>query len=101
MVMWMISFILCMMTAPVYGTKGTCIVSPDFAIILWGGTYTVSVEKYHYTKEPFADFLGMGYSYESDDPEDCLNHLTEDILWDGKSFFDLEKALTWFDWEEA
>lgn len=65
------------------------------------GTYTVSVENYHYTKEPFADFLGMVYSYESDDPEDCLNHLTEDILWDGKSFFDLEKALTWFDWEEA
>ena len=36
---------------------------------------------------------------ESNDKEDCINHLTEDILWDGKSFYELEKALTWFDWE--
>lgn len=62
------------------------------------GTWRVSVEKYRYTKEPFEDFVDLVYSYESDDPEDCLDHLLEDVLWDGKSFYDLEKALTWIDW---
>ena len=42
--------------------------------------WRVSIEKYRWTKE------------------DCINHLTEDILWDGKSFYQLEKALTWIDW---
>ena len=42
--------------------------------------------------------MELVYSYESDDAEDCLNHLTEDILWDGKSFYELEKVLTPADW---
>lgn len=42
--------------------------------------------------------MELVYHYESDDAEDVLNHLTEDILWDGKSFYELEKALTWIDW---
>ena len=29
--------------------------------------------------------------YASDEEEDCINHLTEDILWDGKSFYQLER----------
>lgn len=62
------------------------------------GIWRVSVEKYRWTKEPFEDFMELVYSYESDDPEDCMNHLLEDVLWDGKSFYELEKALTWIDW---
>lgn len=42
--------------------------------------------------------MELVYNYESDDPEDCMNHLLEDVLWDGKSFYELEKALTWIDW---
>lgn len=61
--------------------------------------YSIGIEKYHYTEEPFSAFMELVYSYESNDKEDCINHLTEDILWDGKSFYELEKALTWFDWE--
>lgn len=61
-------------------------------------TYRVSIEKYKWTKEPFSEFMELVYSYESDDAEDCLNHLTEDILWDGKSFYELEKVLTPADW---
>ena len=48
--------------------------------------------------KPFEEFMEMVYYYESDDAEDVLNHLTEDILWDGKTFYELEKALTWIDW---
>ena len=58
----------------------------------------VSIEKYRWTKEPFEDFMELVYYYTSDEEEDCINHLTEDILWDGKSFYQLEKALTWIDW---
>lgn len=60
--------------------------------------YRTSIEKYRFTKEPFEDFMELVYHYESEDAEDVLNHLTEDILWDGKSFYELEKALTWIDW---
>mgnify|MGYP001447496718 FL=1 len=56
------------------------------------------MEKYRFTGEPFEEFMEMVYYYESDDAEDVLNHLTEDILWDGKTFYELEKALTWIDW---
>ena len=42
--------------------------------------------------------MELVYHYESEDAEDVLNHLTEDILWDGKSFYELEKALTWIYW---
>lgn len=62
------------------------------------GTWRVSVEKYRWTKEPFEDFMELVYSYESGDSEDCMDHLLEDVLWDGKSFYELEKALTWIDW---
>ena len=41
-------------------------------------TYRVSVEKYRFTK--------------------CMDHLLDDVLWDGKSFYDLEKALTYIEW---
>ena len=61
-------------------------------------TYRVSIEKYRLTKEPFAEFMELVYSYASGDSGDCFNHLTEDILWDGKSFYDLEKVLTLIDW---
>lgn len=60
--------------------------------------WRVSIEKYRWTKEPFEDFMELVYNYTSDEEEDCINHLTEDILWDGKSFYQLEKALTWIDW---
>ena len=60
--------------------------------------WRVSIEKYRWTKEPFEDFMELVYQYASDEEEDCINHLTEDILWDGKSFYQLEKALTWIDW---
>lgn len=60
--------------------------------------YRISIEKYRFTKEPFEDFMELVYHYESEDAEDVLNHLSEDILWDGKSFYELEKALTWIDW---
>lgn len=60
--------------------------------------YSVSVEKYRYTDVPFEDFMELVYYYESDDEEDCLNHIAEDVLWDGKTFYDLEKALEWIDW---
>lgn len=46
----------------------------------------MSIEKYRWTKEPFEDFMELVYHYTSDEEEDCINHLTEDILWDGKSF---------------
>ena len=59
---------------------------------------SISVEKYRFTGKPFEEFMEMVYYYESDDAEDVLNHLTEDILWDGKTFYELEKALTWIDW---
>ncbi len=62
------------------------------------GMYRISIEKYRFTKEPFEEFMELVYHYESDDAEDVLNHLCEDLLWDGKSFYDLEKALTWIDW---
>jgi hypothetical protein len=62
------------------------------------GLYSIDVEKYRYTEEPFSDFIEIVYYYESDDEEDCLNHIAEDVLWDGKSFYELEKALTWIDW---
>ena len=42
--------------------------------------------------------MELVYNYESDDPDDVLDHLCEDILWDGKSFYELEKALTWIEW---
>ncbi len=61
-------------------------------------TYRVSVEKYRWTKEPYEDFMELVYTYESDNEDECLDHLAEDILWDGKSFYELEKALTWIDW---
>jgi hypothetical protein len=61
-------------------------------------TYRVSIEKYRWTEEAFHDFVELVYTYESDDLEDCLNHVTEDILWDGRSFYELEKSLTWIDW---
>lgn len=61
-------------------------------------TYSISIDKYRFTREPFEEFLELVYNYESEDPEDVLNHLTEDILWDGKSFYELEKVLTWIDW---
>lgn len=61
-------------------------------------TYRVSVEKYRFTKEPFEGFLELVYTYESDDAEDCMDHLLDDVLWDGKSFYDLEKALTYIEW---
>ncbi len=61
-------------------------------------TYRISIEKYRFSREPFEDFMGLVYSYESEDPDDVLNHLTEDILWDGKTFYELEKALSWIDW---
>lgn len=51
----------------------------------------MSIEKYRWTKEPFEDFMELVYHYTSDEEEDCINHLTEDILWDGKSFYQLEK----------
>lgn len=35
--------------------------------------------------------MELVYHYTSDEEEDCINHLTEDILWDGKSFYQLEK----------
>ncbi len=62
------------------------------------GTYRTSIEKYRFTKEPYEDFMGLVYSYESDDFEDVMDHLLDDILWDGKSFYDLEKALEYVDW---
>lgn len=58
----------------------------------------MSIEKYRWTEEAFHDFVELVYTYESDDLEDCLNHVTEDILWDGRSFYELEKSLTWIDW---
>ena len=61
-------------------------------------TYRVSVEKYRFTKDPFEEFLELVYTYESDDAEDCMDHLLDDVLWDGKSFYDLEKALTYIEW---
>lgn len=54
--------------------------------------WRVSIEKYRWTKEPFEDFMKLVYYYTSDEEEDCINHLTEDILWDGKSFYQLEKS---------
>lgn len=60
--------------------------------------YRVSVEKYRWTKAAFEDFMDVVYSYEAPDEEDCLHHLTEDILWDGRSFYELEKSLSWVDW---
>lgn len=62
------------------------------------GMYRVSVEKYRWTKEPYEDFVGLIYHYESDDPDDCMDHLLDDSLWDGKSFYELEKALEYVDW---
>lgn len=53
--------------------------------------WRVSIEKYRWTKEPFEDFMELVYHYASDEEEDCINHLTEDILWDGKSFYQLER----------
>ena len=41
---------------------------------------------------------GARTTYESDDAEDCMDHLLDDVLWDGKSFYDLEKALTYIEW---
>jgi len=61
-------------------------------------TYSVSVEKYRFSKEPWTDFMEIIYRYESPDADDCLDHIEEDVLWDGKSFYELEKALTWIDW---
>lgn len=61
-------------------------------------TWSLSVERYRFTKEPFEDFLELVYYYESADAEDVLDHLTEDILWEGKTFYELEKALCWMDW---
>ena len=55
-------------------------------------TYSISVEKYRFSNEPFEDFMELVYNYESEDADD------EDILWDGKTFYELEKALTWIDW---
>lgn len=62
------------------------------------GMYRVSIEKYRATKEPYENFVGLIYHYESEDPEDCLDHLLDDVLWDGKSFYELEKALEVVDW---
>ena len=42
--------------------------------------WRVSIEKYRWTKEPFEDFMELVYHYASDEEEDCINHLTEDIL---------------------
>ena len=67
-------------------------------------TENVNVPKYIFL------FIGDGMSYPqvqttnyylnaiADDGDDVLNHVTEDILWDGKTFYELEKALTWIDW---
>lgn len=61
-------------------------------------TFSISVERYRYTEIPFADFMDLVYYYESPNEDDCLDHLAKDILWDGKSFYELEKALTCIDW---
>ena len=47
--------------------------------------WRVSIEKYRWTKEPFEDFMELVYHYASDEEEDCINHLTEDIL--GREIF--------------
>lgn len=61
-------------------------------------TYSISVERYRYTDTPFEDFMDLVYYYESPNQDDCLDHLSQDVLWDNKTFYELEKALTWIDW---
>ncbi len=61
-------------------------------------TWRMSVEKYRFTKEPYEEFMELTYNYESDDEEDVMDHLLKDVLWDGKSFYELEKAMTYLDW---
>lgn len=60
--------------------------------------YRVSVERYRYTKEPYEEFMDLMYYYESDTEEDCIDHLLSDKIWDGKSFYEVEKAMTYVDW---
>ena len=80
-----------------YATKDMSTIFQDLCTI-GQHKWRVSIEKYRWTKEPFEDFMELVYYYTSNEEEDCINHLTEDILWDGKSFYQLEKALTWIDW---
>ena len=84
--------------APVYAIKDMSYHFSELVYHPGQQRWRVSIEKYRWTKEPFEDFMELVYHYASDEEEDCINHLTEDILWDGKSFYQLEKALTWIDW---
>jgi hypothetical protein len=61
-------------------------------------TYSISIEKYRRTKEPFEEFIECVYYVEDEDENICLDKLTQDILWDGKTFYQLEKALQLIDW---
>lgn len=61
-------------------------------------TYSISIEKYRRTKEPFEDFIECVYYIEDEDEGVCLDHLSQDVLWDGKTFYELEKALQLVDW---
>lgn len=59
------------------------------------GHYYTSIDRF---KDDIHHFVDEFYSYEGISFEDCLSHLLEDKIWDGKSFYEAEREMKWVDW---
>lgn len=58
--------------------------------------YSLRVDKYK-TLYPETDFAGTALNVESSDRNECMKHLEEDPIWDGKSFWQAAPDMQWTD----
>lgn len=58
------------------------------------GHYYTSIDRFMGDIHHFVDEF---YFYEGTSFEECLSHLLEDKIWNGKSFYEVEREMKWID----
>ena len=85
-----------------------CVTHEDCTVKWRNGIYwclglTYSPEEKEYCLEVYKDdavtheFVCEILSYTSPSQKECIKHLTEDKIWDGKSFYEIAHEMEWVD----
>ena len=58
-------------------------------------TYTFTVHEVN--NKGYGDIIGTKFQHQGTSPQDCIENFLKAKIWDGKSFYEAEKEMTWID----
>lgn len=67
-----------------------------------GFDYNELIKKYTFTVyevngKGYGDIIDIKFQYQGVSPQFCIENFLKAKIWDGKSFYEVEKKMTWID----